>query len=319
MKRFSELKISEILALAVSSEEEDSQIYLNFAQRLREQYPSTATMFEDMAAEEQEHKNMLIELYRKKFGERIPYITRQDVRGFLRRRPIWMMDNLRIDAVRRQAEMMELEASNFYRQAAKASQDVDIRKLLGDLALAEQGHEAKATEIENKNLPANEKEAEEEVARRLFVLQIVQPGLAGLIDGSISTMAPIFAAAFATHNSFDAFLVGLAASIGAGISMGLTEAMSDDGQITGRGHPWIRGWACGLMTAAGGLGHTLPYLITDFWTATAVAGVVVAIELLAISWIRWKYMETPFTSAAVQVVLGGIQLVLLTGIFVGSW
>lgn len=318
MKRFSDLDADEVLALAVSSEEEDSRIYMNFAHRLREQYPSTAAMFEAMAAEEQEHKNRLIDLYRRKFGERMPYITRQDVSGFMRRRPLWLMDKLRVDAVRRQAELMELEASNFYRQAAKNTEDLDVRQLLGDLALAEQGHEARAMEIENANLPAGEKEAEDEVARRMFVLQIVQPGLAGLIDGSVSTMAPIFAAAFATQNSFDAFLVGLAASIGAGISMGLTEAMSDDGKISGRGHPWIRGWACGLMTAAGGLGHTLPYLIPDFWTATVVAAVVVVIELAAISWIRWKYMETPFTSATVQVVLGGV-LVLLTGVLVGSW
>jgi len=317
MKRFSELKENEVLALAISSEEEDAQIYTNFANRMREEYPATAKMFDEMVAEEQRHKHMLLELYKRKFGERMPYITRQDVRGFLKRRPIWLLETLRVDAVRRQAAMMEVEAYNFYARAAERSQDVDVRKLLGDLALIESGHASHVETIENKVLPTNEKEVEDVMARRLFLLQIVQPGLAGLIDGSISTMAPIFAAAFATHRPFDAFLVGIAASVGSGISMGITEAMSDDGALSGRGHPWVRGSACGLMTTAGGLGHTLPYLIPDFWIATTVAGILVGFELLAICWIRWKYMETPFTSALVQVVLGGI-LVLLTGIMVGS-
>jgi rubrerythrin len=317
MKRFSDLREDEVLALAVTSEEEDSRIYLNFAQRLRDDYPATAQMFEEMAAEEQEHKNMLLELYRQKFGDRMPYITRQDVSGFLKRRPLWLMEKLRIETVRRQAAIMEIEASQFYADAATRAQDVDVRKLLGDLALTEKGHEARAAQIEEKNLSTDHKAEEDAIARRLFVLQIVQPGLAGLIDGSISTMAPIFAAAFATQNSMDAFLVGMAASLGAGISMGITEAMSDDGAVTGRGHPWVRGTACGVMTAVGGLGHTLPYLITDFWTATTVAGIVVAIELWAIAWLRWKYMDTPFVSAMVQVILGGI-LVLLTGILIGS-
>jgi erythrin-vacuolar iron transport family protein len=157
----------------------------------------------------------------------------------------------------------------------------------------------------------------EEAKRRTFVLQIVQPGLAGLIDGSVSTLAPIFAAAFATHRTWNAFLVGLAASLGAGISMGLTEALSDDGTITGRGSPWKRGTACGLATALGGLGHTLPYLITDFWTATAVAILVVMVELIAIAWIRWKYMSTPFLAAIIQIILGGL-LVVLVGVMIGS-
>ncbi len=317
MKRFCELDESEVLALAISSEEEDMQIYLSFASRLRDEYPATAKMFETMAAEEQGHKNRLLELFRRKFGERMPYITRQDVRGFMKRRPIWLMNNLRIDAVRRQAAMMEVEAANFYNRAARRSTDIDVRKLLGDLAAEEVGHAAKADATEKALVPEDAQKAENSVARRMFLLQIVQPGLAGLIDGSVSTMAPIFAAAFATRQTWDAFLVGLAASIGSGISMGLTEAMSDDGTLTGRGHPWIRGTACGLMTTAGGLGHTLPYLIADFWTATAVAGVLVLFELLAICWIRWKYMETPFTSALVQVVLGG-SLVLLAGVLIGS-
>ena len=317
MKRLKDLKEAEVLALAVSSEEEDSQIYTSFAHRLRAEFPGTAQMFDDMAAEEQQHKNMLLDLYHRRFGSQMPYITRQDVRGFLKRRPLWLMDNLRIDTVRRQAELMELEAGQFYARAAAQAQDVEVRKLLGDLALIEQGHEAKAAAMEQKNVPRDAREEEKQASQRLFVLQIVQPGLAGLIDGSISTLAPIFAAAFATHSSHETFLIGLAASIGAGISMGITEAMSDDGEITGRGHPMIRGWACGLMTAIGGLGHTLPYLIGDFWTATAVAAAVVVLELWAIAWIRWKYMETPFHSAVVQVVLGG-ALVLLAGVMIGA-
>ncbi len=318
MKRLKDLKEPEVLALAVSSEEEDSQIYASFANRLRAEFPATAQMFDDMAIEEQEHKNMLLDLYRRRFGDQMPYITRQDVRGFLKRRPVWLMDNLRIDVVRRQAELMELEAGQFYARAAGQAQDVEVRKLFGDLALIEQNHEARAAAIEKKNVPRNAREEEKQTAHRLFVLQIVQPGLAGLIDGSISTLAPIFAAAFATQSSHETFLIGLAASIGAGISMGITEAMSDDGEITGRGHPAVRGWACGLMTTIGGLGHTLPYLITDFWTATAVAGVVVLLELWAIAWIRWKYMDTPFHSAVVQVVLGG-ALVLLAGVLIGGF
>lgn len=317
MKRVKDLTQPEVLALAISSEEEDSQIYMNFAHKLRGEYDSTAQMFEEMAAEEQEHKNMLLDLYRKRFGQQMPYITRQDVRGFMKRRPIWLMDNLRVDAVRRQAEMMEMEAGNFYAHAAEQATDVEVRKLLGDLALIEKGHEAKAAQLESKNLPKDARALEDREQRKMFILQIVQPGLAGLIDGSISTLAPIFAAAFATHSSHDALLVGLAASIGAGISMGITESVSDDGAISGRGHPLIRGVVCGLMTMIGGLGHTLPFLIGDFWTATAVAGVVVAVELIAIAWVRWKYMETAFTSAIVQVVLGG-ALVLLAGILIGS-
>jgi rubrerythrin len=317
MKTFTELTEPEILALAVASEEEDSQIYLSFANRLRVDYPSTAQMFEDMAAEEQEHKNMLLDVFQKRFGGRLPYITRQDVRGFMKRNPLWLMENMRIDEVRQQAEMMEIEASTFYSKSAAMAQDVEVRKLLGDLAMAERGHEARAIEIERKNVSDSKKDEEAEVSHRIFVLQVVQPGLAGLIDGSVSTLAPIFAAAFATHNSHDAFLVGMAASIGAGISMGITEAMSDDGAITGRGSPWTRGIVCGLMTTIGGLGHTLPYLISDFWTATALAAIVVAIELAAISWIRWKYMDTPIVSALVQVMFGG-ALVLAVGILIGN-
>ncbi len=316
MKTLAELTEQEVLALAISNEEEDSRIYLTFALRLRADYPATAQMFEEMAAEEQDHKNMLLDVYSRRFGPQMPYITRQDVRGFLKRSPMWLMKDLRIEKVRRQAEIMELEAGNFYAKAAEQTRDVEVRKLLGDLALIEKGHQAKAVDIEAKNLPDEVKDEEKETARRVLLLQIVQPGLSGLIDGSISTLAPIFAAAFATQSTHDAFLVGLAASIGGGISMGLTEAMSDDGEITGRGNPWIRGIACGGMTTVGGLGHTLPYLISDFWTATWIAAIIVVIELVAISWVRWKYMDTPFHSAMVQIIFGG-SLVLAAGILIG--
>ena len=317
MKRLSDLTEGEVLALAIANEEEDARIYLNFAAKLRPRYPASATVFESMAEEETGHRHMLLKLYEKKFGKELPYITRADVRGFLKRNPIWLADGLRIDAARRQAEIMELEASRFYAKSAEQARDTDVRKLLADLAEIEKKHESLAAKLGETTITPGVLAEEDATRKRLFVLQIVQPGLAGLIDGSISTLAPIFAAAFATHRSWDAFLVGLAASIGAGISMGLTEALSDDGEITGRGHPWVRGAACGFMTMIGGLGHTLPYLIRDFWTATAIAGVVVAIELAAIAWIRFKYMETPFTSALVQVVLGG-ALVLATGVAIGS-
>ncbi|EFH10265.1 iron exporter MbfA [Pseudoroseomonas cervicalis] len=317
MKRFDELSEAETLALAIANEEEDARIYRSFALRLRGPYPGTAALFDGMAEEEQGHRHRLLALYEQKFGAEMPYITRQDVRGFLKRHPLWLAPDLRLETVRAQAALMEREAGRFYARAAERARDVEIRRLLGDLAEVEQKHEARAAALEAEALPDGVRRAEDVEARRMLLLQVVQPGLAGLIDGSVSTLAPIFAAAFATQNSGDALLVGLAASAGAGISMGLTEALSDDGAITGRGHPWLRGVVCGVMTALGGLGHTLPYLIGDFWTATAVAALVVAVELFAIAWIRWRYMETPFGSAILQVVLGG-ALVLLTGILIGS-
>lgn len=317
MRRFEDLDESETLALAIAGEEEDARIYLEFARRLRADFPASARVFEDMAEEERGHRHMLLEAHRQTFGDELPYITRQDVKGFMERDPIWLLPGLRIETARRQAQMMELQAAAFYEKAAGRARHVGVRKLLADLAEVERGHEHRAAELGQTHLAGDAGEQEDKTRRRLFVLQIVQPALAGLIDGSVSTLAPIFAAAFATRDSWDAFLVGLAASIGAGISMGLTEALSDDGEMTGRGHPWVRGAACGIMTMVGGLGHTLPYLIADFWTATAVAGVVVAIELVAIAWIRWRFMETRFSSAIVQVVLGGV-LVLLAGIFIGS-
>jgi rubrerythrin len=316
VRRFESLSEAEVLALAVQNEEEDARIYATFAMRFAAAFPGTADLFRRMAAEENEHRDRLLAMFRERFGDQLPYVTREDVRGFLRRNPVWLTPDLRPEVARRQAELMEMQAAAFYDRAAARSHDVEVRRLLGELALIERGHGSLAAGLEAQ-MPAEAKAEEAQTARRLFVLQIVQPGLAGLIDGSVSTLAPIFAAAFATGRPWDAFLVGLAASIGAGISMGLTEALSDDGEITGRGHPWLRGVVCGLMTTIGGLGHTLPFLIPDFWTANAVAAVVVAIELWAIAWIRTHYMETPFGSAVVQVVLGGV-LVILAGVFIGS-
>ena len=212
---------------------------------------------------------------------------------------------------------MEVETRRFYEKASARAQDAQVRQLLDDLAQEERSHEDRAEQLEKDNLSPDVKHQEDQASRRLFVLQIVQPGLAGLMDGSVSTLAPVFAAAFATHNSWDAFLVGVAASVGAGISMGFAEALSDDGSLTGRGHPWVRGFICGLMTALGGIGHTLPFLIRDFRLAMTAAMLVVVIELGVITWIRHRYMETPVFSAALQVGLGGI-LVFVTGILIGS-
>ncbi len=316
-KNFKDLSEREILALAISLEEEDGRIYGDFAEGLRETYPASARVFEEMMAEESVHRSSLIELYRRRFGEHIPLIRRQDVRGFVERRPVWLIRPLGLNVVRKQAEIMEAETRRVYELAAQRVTDASTRKLLGDLAEAERKHSAKAESLTREHLTAEARASEEGTARRLFVLQVVQPGLAGLMDGSVSTLAPLFAAAFATKNSGDAFLVGLAASVGAGISMGFAEALSDDGSLTGRGHPWVRGGVCGLMTTAGGIGHTLPFLIPDFRLAFALAGVVVAVELAAISYIRHHFMDTPLVRAALQVVVGGV-LVFLAGIIIGS-
>jgi rubrerythrin len=317
MRTIDDLTEKEVLALAISAEEEDGRIYADFADRLRGDYPESAKIFEEMSAEENEHRRSLIDLYVQKFGQHIPLIRRQDVRGFTTRRATWQLRTLGIDVVRQTARQMEIESSRFYRHAASRSTDAAIRKLLGDLAEVEDGHERTAEHIEEKHLAGGKREEEDEHAQRRFVLQIVQPGLVGLMDGSVSTLAPVFAAAFATHNSWNAFLVGLAASIGAGISMGFAEALSDDGKISGRGTPWLRGLITGAMTTAGGIGHTLPFLITAFWTATGVAGVVVVIELAVISWIRWKYMDTKLLNAAFQIMVGG-ALVFACGVLIGS-
>jgi rubrerythrin len=315
-KKFRELSEREILALAVSLEEEDSRIYGDFADGLRQTFPDTAKIFDDMRAEESQHRVSLIETYRSRFGEHIPLVRRQDVKGFLQRRPVWLARPLRIDDVRKQVEVMELETRRFYERAIQQVRDAGVRKLLGDLAEVERRHYATAESLQETVTPVARKQ-EEDAQRRLFVLQIVQPGLAGLMDGSVSTLAPVFAAAFATKSSWTAFLVGLAASVGAGISMAFAEALSDDGSLTGRGRPMLRGSITGLMTAAGGIGHTLPFLISDFRIAMTIAVAVVAVELAAISYIRHRYMDTPLLSAAFQVVLGGV-LVFLTGILIGS-
>jgi erythrin-vacuolar iron transport family protein len=303
--------------LAIALEEEDGRIYGDFEEGLRDTFPASAKLFAEMRDEESNHRASLFEIYRSKFGEHIPHIRRNDVKGFVERRPVWLIRPLGLDAVRRQASTMELETRRFYERASQQVTDAGIRKLLGDLALAERKHSAMAESLEQELLTPEALGEEDAAQRRLFLLQVVQPGLAGLMDGSVSTLAPVFAAAFATKSSWDAFLVGLAASIGAGISMGFAEALSDDGALTGRGHPWIRGLVCGLMTTAGGIGHTLPFLIHDFQLATIVAVAVVIAELLAISVIRNRYMDTPFFSAALQVILGG-ALVFAAGILIGS-
>jgi rubrerythrin len=317
VKRFADLSEQEILALAISNEEEDSRIYRGFAEGLRQPYPSSAKVFDQMADEEVRHRSMLFDLYRSKFGEYLPLIRRQDVKGFIAKKPLWLMQPLNLDEVRAYAEAMEFEAARFYRRAAESARDASVRQLLIGLGEAEVEHESLAQKLGEQILTKTAREAEDETARRMFLLQFVQPGLAGLMDGSVSTLAPLFAAAFATHNTWETFLVGMAASVGAGISMGFAEAASDDGSLTGRGAPWLRGTVCGLMTTVGGVGHTLPFLIHDFWIATILSVAVVAAELVAISYIRYRFMDTPFLSAAFQVVIGG-TLVFLAGIFIGS-
>ncbi|EEX11399.1 rubrerythrin [Ruegeria lacuscaerulensis ITI-1157] len=316
-KHFKDLTEQEILALAISSEEDDARIYRSYAEMLRPDYPATAKIFDGMAAEEDEHRRRLIALHEKRFGPVIPLIRREHVAGFYARRPIWLVENLGIERIREEAEMMERDAERFYLAAAARTSDAATRQLLGDLAAAEAGHQATANELEQAHLGQDEKEAEKAIAHRQFVLTWVQPGLAGLMDGSVSTLAPIFATAFATHDPWTTFLVGLAASVGAGISMGFTEAASDDGELSGRGSPVKRGLASGVMTTVGGLGHALPYLIPEFWTATIIAFFIVFVELWAIAWIQNRYMETPFFRAAFQVVLGG-AMVLAAGILIGS-
>ncbi len=316
MKRFAELSEQEVLALAISNEDEDNRIYRSFADALRASYPDTAGMYDKMAAEEIGHRDRLLDLYRTRFGDFLPLIRRQDVKGFVRRRPIWLNRPLGLDPVRKFAEEMEYETARFYRRAAETARDEATRDLLRQLAAAEDGHEKLAHQLGKKITPS-ERASKDHMSKRMFMLQYVQPGLAGLMDGSVSTLAPLFAAAFATHNTWSTFLVGVAAALGAGISMAFAEALSDDGSLTGRGAPVVRGLVTGGMTALGGMGHALPYLIPDFFIATAFAFVVVAIELLAISWIRTHYMDTPFLQAAFQVVVGG-ALVFGVGILIGS-
>jgi rubrerythrin len=316
VKRFADLKEQEILALAITNEDEDSRIYRSFADALRDSYASTAEMYDKMAEEEIGHRDMLLDLYRRRFGDFLPLIRRQDVKGFVTRRPIWLTRPLGLEATRKFAEEMEYETARFYRRAAQTAQDDAVRDLLRSLAAAEDKHEALAHQL-GESITPKAREAEDQTAKRMFMLQYVQPGLAGLMDGSVSTLAPLFAAAFATRNTWSTFLVGLAAAIGAGISMAFAEALSDDGSLTGRGAPLVRGAVCGAMTAVGGLGHALPYLIPHFYVATSLAFAVVAVELVVISWIRTRYMDTPFLQAAFQVVVGG-ALVFAAGILIGS-
>jgi erythrin-vacuolar iron transport family protein len=317
MRDFHSLSEREILALAISLEEEDERIYADFTEGLHESFPASAAVFEGIRQEESGHRRRLMELYQEQFGDHIPLIRRQDVRGFVNRRPVWLVRPLGLEIVRNQASAMEVETRRFYERASALTRDPRIRQLLDDLALEERHHEDLAGELGEQKLRGGALEKEDEANRRLFVLQIIQPGLAGLMDGSVSTLAPVFAAALATHKPYDAFLVGLAASLGAGISMGFAEALSDDGTLTGRGHPWFRGAICGLMTALGGIGHTLPFLIPDFRVAMTAAIAVVVAELAVITWVRHRFMETPPLSAALQVGLGGV-LVFLTGILIGS-
>ncbi|MDV7141568.1 ferritin family protein [Tropicimonas sp. TH_r6] len=314
---FKDLTEQEILALAISSEEDDGRIYRNFATRLQKDFPASAALFMDMAAEEDRHRQSLIALYRIRFGPSIPLIRRAHVAGFYERKPEWLLEQLPMSRVREIVAEMEYESRNFYETAAARVGDVETRRLLGDLAAAEAGHERKAGELAEMHLTEEALAEEDHQERRQFILTWVQPGLAGLMDGSVSTLAPIFAAAFATGDTWNTFLVGLAASVGAGISMGFTEAASDDGALSGRGSPVKRGIASGVMTTIGGLGHALPYLIPDFWTATIIAMIVVFIELWSIAWIQQRFMQTPFWRAAMQVVLGG-GLVLAAGILIGS-
>ncbi|HEY2341881.1 MAG TPA: ferritin family protein [Chthoniobacteraceae bacterium] len=313
---FKDLSEREILALAITLEEEDGRVYADFAEKLRANFPATARVFEGMRDEESDHRRRLTEQYRQKFGEHIPLIRRSDIKGFIKRKPLWIITTLGIDAARKAAESMELETRRFYEAASARTTDASTRQLLDDLADEERKHSNLAEVLTEKNITATARTDEADTQRRQFVLQVVQPGLAGLMDGSVSTLAPLFAAAFATKDSWDAFRVGLAASAGAGISMGFAEALSDDGQLSGRGRPLTRGIVCGLMTTVGGIGHTLPYLIQNFYSATTVAAIVVIAELAVISYIRFRYMDTPLLAAAFQVVVGGI-LVFLTGVLIG--
>jgi erythrin-vacuolar iron transport family protein len=317
VRQFAQLSDREILALAISLEEEHARIYADYADGLREDYPASAQVFRELAEEENEHRGQLFALYRDKFGEHIPLIRPHDVRGFVRHSPLWLVRPLGLDAVRKQAEEIEYETRLFYERAMNRATDAATRQLLGDLAAAEREHESLAHRLTDLHLTGPARNEEEETRHRMFVLQVVQPGLAGLMDGSVSTLAPLFAAAFATHQTWETFLVGMAASVGAGVSMGFAEALSDDGSLTGRGKPWIRGAITGMMTAVGGLGHTLPYLISNFSVATTISIIVVVIELWVIAWIRSRYMDTKFLRAAFEVVVGGL-IVFAAGVLIGS-
>jgi rubrerythrin len=315
-RRFKDLSPAEVVALAISLEEEDARIYQEYARVLRPNFPDLAGKLDAMRLEEDGHRHRLIDLFERKFGKDIPLIGRQDVRGFVNRASPHSFRPLSPQEVRTRVDLMEAETERFYTRAAQHVTDAELRQLLGDLAEEERRHETRAAELAPDRQPEAEKQDEHTAARRLFILQVVQPGLAGLMDGSVSTLAPLFAAAFGTGKSSDALLVGLAASIGAGISMGFAEALSDDGSLSGRGRPLLRGIVCGGMTFLGGIGHALPFLIPNFTVATTLATAVVIVELLAIAWVRNRYMDTPFLSAMFQVIVGGL-LVFFSGILIG--
>jgi rubrerythrin len=328
-RSFKQLTPAEVLALAISLEEEDARILQEFARLLRPNYPKAAAELDEMRVEEDGHRHRLVELFRRKYGEEIPLLHRDDVKGFVRRDPISSIQPWNVARIRRYVALMELETGRFYSKAAASASDAETRQLLGDLAEEERHHEARSSMLAPEGQPEDEHAAEARVARQLFIMQVIQPGLVGLMDGSVSTLAPLFAAAFATRAAvakgamtdaqatWATFLVGLAAAVGAAISMGFAEALSDDGSLTGRGRPLIRGVVCALMTFAGAIGHALPYLIPHFWLATSVAMIVVGIELVVIAWIRNHYMDSPFVPTIIQVVGGGL-LVFLAGILIGS-
>jgi rubrerythrin len=313
---FRDLTEPQLLALAVSLEEEDGRIYDDFSAALRADFPDTASLFQRMSAEESQHRQRLIEAFKKRFGEHIPMLRRHDVKGFSPRRATWRFGPLQPEKARREAARMEMETRRFYEAAAQKTKDAEVRQVLEDLAKAEQQHEDIVAGSEAELVRSGKAQAERDTAQRHFVLRIVQPGLVGLMDGSVSTLAPVFAAAFATGSTAETFRVGLAASVGAGISMGFAEALADDGKLSGRGTPWVRGVVCGLMTMAGGIGHTLPFLLPHFQTATVAAVSVVVVELAIICWIRHRYMDTPVFSAAFQVGVGG-ALVFAAGVAIG--
>ncbi len=209
MRDFSSLSEQEILALTISLEEEDERVYADFAVGLREKFPGSAAVFEGMRADESRHRRRLLELYRQKFGEHIPLIRRQDIRGFVKRNSVWLVQPLNLEKIRNQVRATEMETLRFYEKVAARAQDASIRQLLDDLVQEERLHYKRADELEKDKLTGSVRELEAEAGRKLFLLQIVQPGLVGLIDGSVSTMAPVFAAALATRSTRDAFLVGL--------------------------------------------------------------------------------------------------------------
>lgn len=315
MKRsFASLSPQEVLALAISLEEEDARIIQEFARQVRRSHPDFAQQLDALRGEEESHRAQLLELYRKKYGDEIPLIRRTDVIGFVDR-PTLPSEGLGPEEIAEKIALMELETQRFYERAAERTTDAELRALFAHLAEVERQHEARAVSVTAaaRHVPVTPRYTE----HQLFVLQVIQPGLVGLMDGSVSTLAPLFAAAIATQRSWDAFLVGTAASVGAAISMGFAEGLSDDGALTGRGRPLLRGFVTGLMTFVGGIGHALPFLIPNYVWAMILALIVVAIELVAIAYVRYRYMQTPFLRSMVQVILGGI-LVVISGVLIGG-